>query len=71
MKYVVYCSGLRRKKEKVVIATKLSAIIEKPSDIVKPKAAKPRKALTVPIEPNFHRLHVPKNCSNRKRTIGD
>ncbi|XP_027931515.1 uncharacterized protein LOC114187452 [Vigna unguiculata] len=64
-------SGLRRKKEKVVIATKLSAIIEKPSDIVKPKAAKPRKALTVPIEPNFHRLHVPKNCSNRKRTIGD
>ncbi|BAT90232.1 hypothetical protein LR48_Vigan08g125300 [Vigna angularis] len=66
----VYCSALPRKKEKAVIATKLSVIIEKPS--VKPKAAKPRswarKALTVPIEPKFHRLHVPKHCNNRKRT---
>ncbi|KAG2397276.1 uncharacterized protein HKW66_Vig0144880 [Vigna angularis] len=52
-------TALPRKKEKAVIATKLSVIIEKPS--VKPKAAKPRswarKALTVPIEPKFHRLH--------------
>ncbi|XP_014517883.1 uncharacterized protein LOC106775291 [Vigna radiata var. radiata] len=60
-------SALPRKKEKAIIATKLSLIMEKPSDIVKPKAAKPRKALTVPIEPKFHRLHVPKDC-NRKRT---
>ncbi|WVY92754.1 hypothetical protein V8G54_031842 [Vigna mungo] len=61
-------SALPRKKEKAVIATKLSVIMEKPSDIVKPKAAKPRKALTVPIEPKFHRLHMPKDCNNRKRT---
>ncbi|XP_047161014.1 uncharacterized protein LOC124831148 [Vigna umbellata] len=65
-------SALPRKKEKVVNATKLSVIIEKPSGIVKPKAAKPRswgrKALTVPIEPKFHRLHVPKDCNNRKHT---
>ncbi|BAT86952.1 hypothetical protein VIGAN_05028500 [Vigna angularis var. angularis] len=65
-------SALPWKKEKAVIATKLSVIIEKPSGIVKPKAAKPRswgrKALTVPIVPKFHRLHVPKDCNNRKRT---
>ncbi|BAT95484.1 hypothetical protein VIGAN_08222400 [Vigna angularis var. angularis] len=65
-------SALARKKGKAVIATKLSVIIEKPPGIVKPKAAKPcswdRKALTVPIEPKFHRLHVPKDCINRKHT---
>ncbi|ESW20306.1 hypothetical protein PHAVU_006G198000 [Phaseolus vulgaris] len=74
-------SALPRKKEKVVIATKLGVIIEKPSDIVKPKAAKPRKveaspgpcswgrrALTVPMEPKFHSLHVPKDCNTKKRT---
>ncbi|KAK7328044.1 hypothetical protein VNO77_22139 [Canavalia gladiata] len=84
-------SALSRKKEKVVLETKLSVIIEKPSDIVKkPKeAAKPRKndaasptskttgstsrpcsqgrrPLTVPKEPKFHSLHVPKDCTTKK-----
>ncbi|RDX96039.1 hypothetical protein CR513_21360, partial [Mucuna pruriens] len=77
-------SALPRKKEKVVIATKLSVIIEKPSDIVKAKVAKARKndaassptskttssrgrrTLTVPKEPNFQSLHVPKGCTTRK-----
>ncbi|KAG2380598.1 uncharacterized protein HKW66_Vig0248900 [Vigna angularis] len=39
-------SALPRKKEKAVIATKLSVIIEKPSSIVKPKAAKPHSWAT-------------------------
>ncbi|KAL2342015.1 hypothetical protein Fmac_009955 [Flemingia macrophylla] len=87
-------SALARKKEKVVIPTKLSVIVEKPSNIVKPKeAAKARKndagcspptsktsgsthnnrsssqgrrALTVPKEPKFQTLHVPKGCTTRK-----
>lgn len=81
------CSGLPRKKEKVVIATKLSAIMEKPSDIVKPKEAskasrndaassptskitgsRGKRALTVPKEPKFQSLHVPKSCTTRKPT---
>ncbi|XP_027338107.1 uncharacterized protein LOC113852048 [Abrus precatorius] len=86
-------NALSRKKEKVVVATKLSVIIEKPLDIVKkPKeAAKPRKndvasltskttgstsrfysrerrPLTVPKEPKFQCLHVPKGCTTRKQT---
>ncbi|CAJ1961422.1 unnamed protein product [Sphenostylis stenocarpa] len=91
-KFLRPLSTLPRKKEKVVIATKLSVIVEKPSDIVKPKEAKPRKveagssptcktrgstprpcsrgrrALTVPVEPKFHSLHVPKGCNTRKHT---
>lgn len=79
-------SALPRKKEKAVLATKLSVIIEKPSDIVKPKETKPRKNdavssptskttgsvhrpfsrgrkdLTVPKEPKFQNLQVPKDC---------
>ncbi|TKY71563.1 hypothetical protein E2542_SST00295 [Spatholobus suberectus] len=82
-------SALPRKKEKVVLATKLSVIIEKQSDIVKSKEAKPhkndaasptskptgsthrpcsrgRRTLTVPKEPKFQSLHVPKGCTTRK-----
>ncbi|KAK7412208.1 hypothetical protein VNO78_03658 [Psophocarpus tetragonolobus] len=86
-------SALTRKKEKVVVATKLSVIIEKPSNTLKPKEAKPRKNntasaptrktsassthrpfprerrdLTIPQEPKFHSLHVPKGCTTRKHT---
>ncbi|KAL5157157.1 hypothetical protein HKD37_15G041937 [Glycine soja] len=83
-------SALPRKKEKAVLATKLSVIIEKPSDIVKPKETKARKNdaassptstgsvhrpfsrgrrdLTVPKEPKFQSLHVPKDCTTRKHT---
>jgi len=72
---------LSKKKEKVVLATacKLGAITEKRSDTVKPKEiTKPRKidascsqgrrTLTVPKEPKFHSLHVPKSCTTRKPT---
>lgn len=83
-------SALPRKKEKAVLATKLSVIIEKPSDIVKPKETKARKNdaassptstgsvhrpfsrgrkdLTVPKEPKFQSLHVPKDCTTGGHT---
>lgn len=58
------CSVLSRKKEKVALI--------KPSDIVKPKEAasclQGRRALTVPKEPKFHSIHVPKSCTTRKPT---
>ncbi|XP_058771680.1 uncharacterized protein LOC131645041 [Vicia villosa] len=57
-------SVLSRKKEKVALV--------KPSDIVKPNEAasclQGRRALTVPKEPKFHSIHVPKSCSTRKPT---
>ncbi|CAJ2648838.1 unnamed protein product [Trifolium pratense] len=71
-------SVLSRKKEKVVLASacKPVVIVEKTPEIVKPKeTAKPRKndascsqgkrTLTVPKEPKFHSLHVPKSCITR------
>ncbi|KAI5448274.1 uncharacterized protein LOC127083643 [Lathyrus oleraceus] len=65
-------SVLSRKKDKVAVV--------KPSDIVKPKETaksskhddatclQGRRALTVPKEPKFHSIHVPKSCTTRKPT---
>ncbi|XP_073225807.1 uncharacterized protein [Cicer arietinum] len=72
-------SVLSRKKDKAVLATacKLNVIIEKPSETVKPNetatlrkhdasCSQGRRALTVPKEPKFQSLHVPKSCTTRK-----
>jgi hypothetical protein len=73
---------LSRKKEKAVLASacKPGSFVEKTSEIVKPKeTTKPhkndasscsqgRRTLTVPKEPKFHSLHVPKSCITRKPT---
>ncbi|WJX22126.1 hypothetical protein P8452_11463 [Trifolium repens] len=75
-------SVLSRKKEKAVLASacKPGSFVEKTSEIVKPKeTTKPhkndasscsqgRRTLTVPKEPKFHSLHVPKSCITRKPT---
>ncbi|WJX26430.1 hypothetical protein P8452_15352 [Trifolium repens] len=76
-------SVLSRKKEKAVLASACkpgAAFVEKTSEIVKPKeTTKPhkndasscsqgRRTLTVPKEPKFHSLHVPKSCITRKPT---
>ncbi|MED6168906.1 hypothetical protein PIB30_015963 [Stylosanthes scabra] len=94
LKAVKSPGALSRKKGKVVLGTpcKLSVILEKPSNIVKPKGAakarqndassptskgaastsracsRGRRALTVPKEPKFQSLHVPKSCTIRNLT---